>query len=401
MAMLAAGGMTVFSAALQKKQRVDTENKMVAIQKALLDYRNAMNRIPCPADITPALTSGNFGIEGATAGTCTGGTPAANFSSGNNVQGMVPTKTLRLPDDYAFDGWGRRIMYAVDKRFTNTNGFTTYNISAAGALTITFGSTGGSPINFSLPANGGSVSASSTYSGGGATFPASGAINGDRTGVVWGVNGGWNDDTNGVYPDWLEVDFSGTKNISEIDLFGVQDSYASPSTPTLSMTFTLYGLYTFQVQYWDGSTWQVVPGASLVANNKVWNQFSFSPISTTKVRVYITASAPGDTWSRVVELEAWGTTGVSSTAVYALTSMGADGHGAYPRNGGATRISSSSVNTDEQQNCDCNSSGVTTSFDGTFVQKLPTQDATTANRTNDFDDIVVYATRNQLASPTE
>ena len=38
---------------------------------------------------------------------------------------MAPTKTLRLTDDYAFDGWGRRIMYTVDVGFTRANGFTT------------------------------------------------------------------------------------------------------------------------------------------------------------------------------------------------------------------------------------------------------------------------------------
>src|SRR5678810_638736 len=27
------------------------------------------------------------------------------------VVGMVPTQTLGLPDDYAFDGWGRRMQY--------------------------------------------------------------------------------------------------------------------------------------------------------------------------------------------------------------------------------------------------------------------------------------------------
>ncbi|MDE3016029.1 MAG: type II secretion system protein [Pseudomonadota bacterium] len=187
------GGMTMFSAALQKRQLQETQAKLAAIQKALLDYRVAMNRIPCPADVTIAIGSANFGVEASAAGDCyntgavkanfqnllqatngattsgsttityhanhanvsiaagmsatgagipggdslTSATPAQGtlvtaatatasgltFTFLDNVEGMVPTKTLRLPDDYAIDGWGRRIMYAVDARFTAGSAF--------------------------------------------------------------------------------------------------------------------------------------------------------------------------------------------------------------------------------------------------------------------------------------
>jgi len=53
---------------------------------------------------------------------------------------MVPAKTLRLPDDYAFDGWGRRIMYEVDQLYTASAGFTTNGITSAGTVTISNGS---------------------------------------------------------------------------------------------------------------------------------------------------------------------------------------------------------------------------------------------------------------------
>lgn len=43
--------------------------------------------------------------------------------SSSAVEGMVPTATLNLPDDYAFDGWGRRIMYAASNDLTQTNAF--------------------------------------------------------------------------------------------------------------------------------------------------------------------------------------------------------------------------------------------------------------------------------------
>ena len=85
-------------------------------------------------------------------------------------------------------------------------------------------------VNVALAANGATAVASSTY---GPAYAGSGAINGDRTGANWGNGGGWNDATPDLFPDWLEIDFSGEKTIDEIDVFSVQDAYQSPAPPTL------------------------------------------------------------------------------------------------------------------------------------------------------------------------
>lgn len=120
---------TAFSVALQKIQFQQTQVKMERIQKALYEYRLAFNRLPCPADATHAITNVNFGTEAANPGSCTGGVPAANFAQTPVVgdqdarAGMVPTKTLHLPDDLAFDGWGRRFMYVVSRDITATGAF--------------------------------------------------------------------------------------------------------------------------------------------------------------------------------------------------------------------------------------------------------------------------------------
>jgi hypothetical protein len=89
-------------------------------------------------------------------------------------------------------------------------------------------------------------------------------------------------------------------------------------------------------------------------------------------------------------------------AAYALTSFGANGHGAFPRGSGTTnlnvvtsRINVGSTNIDEQNNCDCDSNAVATGFDGVFVQKDATLDP--ASKLNGFDDIVVFATRVDLS----
>ena len=54
------------------------------------------------------------------------------------------------------------------------------------------------------------------------------------------------------------MDFAGSKTIDEVDVFSVQDNYASPVEPTAGMTFTRYGLVDFTVQYWDGTQWLAV-----------------------------------------------------------------------------------------------------------------------------------------------
>src|SRR5262249_7555747 len=80
-------------------------------------------------------------------------------------------------------------------------------------------------MNMALASNGGVASASSTYN---PSYPASGAINGDRKGLNWGAGGGWTDGTPNAAPDWLEVDFNGNKLIDEVDVFSLQDSYGAP-----------------------------------------------------------------------------------------------------------------------------------------------------------------------------
>jgi uncharacterized membrane protein len=123
----------------------------------------------------------------------------------------------------------------------------------------------------------------------------------------WGAGGGWNDGTSNVYPDWIEVTFSGPKTIDEVNVFSMQDNYTAPVEPTAAMTFANWGLRAFEVQYWTGSAWASIPGASITNNNLVWRQFAFTPVTTTKIRVHITAALNG--FSRMVEVEAWGVSG--------------------------------------------------------------------------------------------
>jgi hypothetical protein len=242
-----------------------------------MNYRNNYGRLPCPADITQAENSAAFGTEVYTTaagdGTCNnaggttnrvnsgtdpdgpGGTdPGATdplydaTTASQVVQGAIPTKTLNIDDKYAYDSWGNKIFYALDKRITATNAFSTYLVgnSVVGAVVIK-----------SIP------------------------------------------------------------NVSGV-----------ASTGTLANALTYKGLY-------------------------------------------------------------------------ALISTGKNGHGGYVRNIANTSVvtSASSTNTDELDNCHCNSSATATAFNRIFVQKPKTQDVT--SYTDNFDDIVRFKTRFDMANTSE
>ncbi len=221
----------IFTSLLKKYQYKETQAKLDAIQQALYEYRVAFNTLPCPADVTLAIGSTNFGVAAANIGSCTGGVPAANFTGSDGTaqevrQGMVPTQSLHLSDDYAFDGWGRRIMYTVNKDLTQ-----------AGAFNI--------------------------------------------------VNG------------------------------------------------------------YDPTTRITIKNEQGVANTIL--------------------------------------------AGYVVLSYGANGHGAFPRKGGATRVNSGSINTDELDNCNCDSNAADTGLNSSFVQKDIALNP--ANSLDAFDDLLVYGTR--------
>jgi len=251
---------------------------------------------------------------------------SANPASMTLGQGAIGTSTVTVT---ALNGFNANVDLAVSGCPTGTsctiaspvtpnptatstlNIFTTSSTSI-GAHTLTITGTQGALVhtatvmvtvvtpgtltNVALPANGGVALASSSYN---SDLNPSTAINGDRKGLIY-----WNDASPRAFPDWLEIDFNGTKTISEIDVFAVQDNFQSPIEPTLTTTFTLYGLRNFEVQYWTGTEWAAVPGGTIANNNLVWRQFIFTPLDTTKIRVLVSAVADG-VWSRIAEVEAY------------------------------------------------------------------------------------------------
>jgi hypothetical protein len=187
------------------------------------------------------------------------------------------------------------------KAYDNANP-TASTTSAPVTVTVNASAAAGA-INVAAQANGGVATASSTYSAPGANYLPSGANDGDRKGINWGQGGGWNDGTATAFPDSLQVNFNGTFTINRVDVFTVQDNYTAPVEPTPSLTFTQWGLTSFQVQYYNGATWLDVPGGNVTNNNLVWRTLTFSPVAASAIRVLVNSAL--NVHSRIVELEAW------------------------------------------------------------------------------------------------
>ncbi len=153
--------------------------------------------------------------------------------------------------------------------------------------------------NIALASVGAVASASSTYASGNPV----GAVNdNERSGVNWDNGGGWADATANTQPDWVKINFNGTKTIDRVVVYTLQDNYTNPIEPTDTLTFKTWGVTGFTVQGWDGSAWVTL--ATVSGNNLVKRTVSFAAYTTDRIRVNITSALAG--YSRITEIEAWG-----------------------------------------------------------------------------------------------
>lgn len=116
-ALVLGGGIASFLKYTEKKGYQATQEQLAYLQEQLALYVKTYGRLPCPADITDAQSDTNFGIEVGDPGVC----ETANFQYATDndvVAGMLPVRALGLADDMAFDSWGSRLLYAVDRRYT-------------------------------------------------------------------------------------------------------------------------------------------------------------------------------------------------------------------------------------------------------------------------------------------
>jgi prepilin-type N-terminal cleavage/methylation domain-containing protein len=118
--LVTAIGVSAGIGTLESAKRSQTDSKLNVIENALMTFRINNNRLPCPGNLALTHKDTGYGQEASGPGVCAG----TNFGkAGEVVEGAVPTRALNIPDDFMFDGWGRKINYAVDSNATDIEAF--------------------------------------------------------------------------------------------------------------------------------------------------------------------------------------------------------------------------------------------------------------------------------------
>jgi alpha-L-rhamnosidase len=138
------------------------------------------------------------------------------------------------------------------------------------------------------------MSASSTHSG----FSPAAAADGMTDSSQWGTGpggGGWNDGTAHAFPDTLTATWAQPVAVKHVRIYTL-DSAKHPASR--------YGIRDASVQVKAGGEWKTV--ADIRNNNVGVIESSFPQTTTEALRLVISDSNDHD-FSRIVELEAYGT----------------------------------------------------------------------------------------------
>ncbi len=168
--------------------------------------------------------------------------------------------------------------------------------------------------NVALDSFGGTAYASSEYS---SDFNVESVNNGNTSSDSWGSpGGGWNDGTDGVFPDYLWINFDKLRNLTQVKIYTL-DSATYPASQ--------YGIKDYELQY-------LIPGGN-PNNDGDWKTYTtvtdntegmithyLGNIVTQGIRLKINDSNDGR-YSRVIELEAYEETGIAGRVKNYLSSI--------------------------------------------------------------------------------
>ena len=123
--LLIASALNIYLKDQRIRQVLDNDQKIARIELEMASFKaaNIDGRLPCPAAPGLALDDVNFGREisnDCTAAAAVDGSVKTAGIDGRGVHiGTVPVRSLNLPDEYMFDSWGNRFVYAVTEGFAS------------------------------------------------------------------------------------------------------------------------------------------------------------------------------------------------------------------------------------------------------------------------------------------
>jgi hypothetical protein len=120
--ILTAGSM-VYNQWQKAKAPTVTAQRIAALENAMQGYLALHGHYPCPASLTAAPDSAEFGVEmkeAADPEKCTGQFSGTGTEGRLVWTGAVPVRTMNLPDEMMLDGWDHRIAFAVTEIYTGT-----------------------------------------------------------------------------------------------------------------------------------------------------------------------------------------------------------------------------------------------------------------------------------------
>ncbi len=128
----------------QQDNLVSMNKKLDTIQKALDTFYSQNGYLPCPARLNDAPSTANFAVStncNVAAGSVlpVGSVVDVNgFTVNENLRvGVVPTRSLNLPDEYMYDVWNNRISYVVVKNMAiDSTQFAAYSSTQADVIRV-------------------------------------------------------------------------------------------------------------------------------------------------------------------------------------------------------------------------------------------------------------------------
>lgn len=119
--ILITGALSVSVGSINNTKIKTTNDRMKEIYKAIGNYLVTNKRLPCPASLKKVKTvDSDYGAEvGGGGGGCVGAGVYQSTTTTTLYYGMVPVRALGLPNDMAEDAFESKIVYIVNKNFTN------------------------------------------------------------------------------------------------------------------------------------------------------------------------------------------------------------------------------------------------------------------------------------------